>query len=39
MGTNDGTVLGTTKILDNGPNDSKLNIVIVAEGFKEESAG
>lgn len=34
MGTSDGTVLGTTKILNNGPDDSRFNLVIVAEGFQ-----
>ncbi|GAB90773.1 M64 family metallopeptidase [Gordonia rhizosphera] len=33
MGIADGTVQGTTKILDNGPDTSRMNIVLVAEGF------
>lgn len=33
MGTNDGSVLGVTKILNNGSDDSRFNIVLVAEGF------
>ncbi len=35
MGIGDGTILGATKILDNGPDDSQLNIVLIAEGFKD----
>ena len=34
MGTSDGTVIGITKILNNGPNNQRLNIVLVAEGFQ-----
>ena len=34
MGISDGTVIGITKILDNGPDDSRCNIVLVAEGFQ-----
>lgn len=34
MGTGDGTVGGLTKILDNGPNANRANIVLVAEGFR-----
>jgi|GEM_PF-721747 len=34
MGTSDGTVIGLTKILDNGPNNQRFNIVLVAEGFQ-----
>lgn len=33
MGVTDGTIGGLTKILDNGPNASRHNIVLVAEGF------
>jgi len=33
MGTSDGTVQGITKILNNGPDASRMNIVLVAEGF------
>lgn len=32
-GPGDGTVMGSTKILDNGPNSLRYNIVVVAEGF------
>lgn len=35
MGTGDGQVIGITKILDNGPNDARYNIVLVAEGFRD----
>ncbi|MEV4250028.1 M64 family metallopeptidase [Streptosporangium canum] len=33
MGTTDGRVVGITKILDNGPDAERCNIVLVAEGF------
>lgn len=33
MGAGDGTVTGLTKLIDNGPDASRLNIVLVAEGF------
>lgn len=36
MGTNDGMALSATKIDDSGPNDSRLNIVLVAEGFQRD---
>jgi hypothetical protein len=35
MGVGDGTVGGLTKILDNGPNASRANVVLVAEGFRD----
>ena len=35
MGVNDGTVLGVTKILDQGADDTRMNIVLIAEGFKD----
>lgn len=35
MGRSDGTVRGIAKILDNGPNESRYNIVLVAEGFTD----
>ena len=38
MGTSDGSVLSLTKILDNGPNDQRFNIVLVAEGFQNTTA-
>jgi hypothetical protein len=33
MGIADGTIQGLTKILDNGPDNARLNVVLVAEGF------
>lgn len=36
MGITDGSVGGSTKILDNGPNNLRLNIVLVAEGFRAD---
>ena len=38
MGTSDGSVLGLTKILDNGPDNQRFNIVLVAEGFQDTMA-
>jgi len=38
MSATDGTVLGITKILDNGPDNQRFNIVIVAEGFQNTTA-
>lgn len=35
MGEHDGTVIGTTKILDHGPDASCYNIVLIAEGYRE----
>ena len=34
MGINDGMILGSSKVLDNGPDDQRMNIVLVAEGFQ-----
>ena len=34
MGVADGTVIGITKILDNGPASDRFNIVLVAEGYQ-----
>jgi len=34
MGIGDGTVIGMTKILDNGPASDRFNIVLVAEGYQ-----
>jgi hypothetical protein len=39
MGASDGTVLSATKLLDNGPNASRHNIVLVAEGFTNGEQG
>lgn len=33
MGATDGTVQGLTSILNNGPNNARMNVVLVAEGF------
>jgi len=33
MGTSDGAVVGTTKIVDHGPDSSRWNLVIMSEGF------
>ena len=38
MGITDGTIGGVSKILDNGPDNSRLNIVLVAEGFQASEA-
>lgn len=35
MGTSDGAILGTTKIVDHGPDSRRWNLVILAEGFRE----
>ena len=34
MGTSDGTVLGSTKIVDAGPATQRWNVVIVSEGYR-----
>jgi len=34
MGTADGTIIGATKIVDNGPDSKRFNMVIVAEGYQ-----
>ncbi len=33
-GTGDGTVLGATKVFDNGPDSERYNLVVLAEGFQ-----
>jgi hypothetical protein len=38
MGSSDGAVLGLTTILNNGPNNQRFNIVLVAEGFQNTTA-
>ncbi|WP_018622927.1 M64 family metallopeptidase [Spirosoma luteum] len=38
MAASDGQVLGLTKIMDNGPDNQRFNIVIVAEGFQGATA-
>ncbi len=35
MGTSDGKVLGSTKIVDAGPNSQRWNVAIVSEGYRE----
>ena len=39
MGVNDGAVIGATKILDNGPDNQRMNLVLVAEGFTAAQQG
>ena len=39
MGINDGTVLGTTKVVDNGPDESKWCLVITGDGFTSSEMG
>ena len=39
MGSGDGTILGSSKVLDNGPDNQRLNIVLVAEGFQAGQQG
>ena len=34
MGTSDGTVLGTTKIVDNGPDSARFNLVLMGDGYQ-----
>jgi hypothetical protein len=34
MGVADGTVIGTTKVIDNGPATDRFNLVLVAEGYQ-----
>ena len=39
MSTADGTVLGTTKIVDHGPNSQRWNLVILADGYRAGEMG
>jgi len=39
MGVNDGAIIGAAKVLDNGPDNQRMNIVLVAEGFKDTQQG
>jgi hypothetical protein len=39
MGSSDGTLQGIAKILDNGPDASRMNVVLVAEGFTAAQEG
>lgn len=34
MGTADGTIVGTTKVIDHGPNGDKWNLVVLGDGFR-----
>jgi hypothetical protein len=34
MGVNDGEVIGSTKILESGPDEEKFNLILVAEGYR-----
>jgi hypothetical protein len=34
MGTPDGGVIGTTKIVDNGPDNRRFNVVLLSEGYR-----
>ena len=38
MGTSDGKILGTTKIVDNWPNASRFNLVIMGDGYQSGHA-
>ena len=33
MGVNDGTIIGVTKVVDNGPDSSQWNLVIFGDGY------
>lgn len=39
MGTSDGKVLGSTKIVDAGPASQRWNLVIVSEGYRDSEMG
>jgi hypothetical protein len=39
MGTGDGTVLGTTKIVDHGSDANRWNLVLVSEGYRSTQMG
>jgi hypothetical protein len=39
MGSNDGTVVGMTQIVDQGPRNRLLNVAVVAEGFQQSELG
>jgi len=34
MGASDGTIIGATKIVDNGPPSKRWNLVIMSEGYR-----
>ena len=35
MGTSDGQVIGATKVVDNGPDSIRWNLVVLAEGYQK----
>lgn len=37
MGRNDGSVIGHTKLVDNGPNSRRYNIVLISEGYRQDA--
>ncbi|MBZ4319245.1 M64 family metallopeptidase [Streptomyces huiliensis] len=39
MGTGDGAVVGTTKIVDNGPANARWNLVIMGDGYRSTELG
>jgi len=39
MGASDGTIIGTTKIVDNGPASKRWNLVIMSEGYRLSEMG
>ncbi|MBC2875473.1 MULTISPECIES: M64 family metallopeptidase [Streptomyces] len=39
MGTGDGAVIGTTKIVDNGPANARWNLVIMGDGYRATELG
>jgi hypothetical protein len=39
MGASDGTVVGMTQFVDQGPRNRLLNVAVVAEGFQQSELG
>ena len=39
MGIFDGTVIGTTKVLDNGPATARWNLVLMGDGYRQQELG
>ncbi len=39
MGISDGTVIGTTKVLDNGPATARWNLVLMGDGYRQQELG
>lgn len=37
MGRNDGSIIGHTKLVDNGPNNRRYNIVLISEGYRQDA--